>query len=167
MINNRKDRFSGEDMAEVEIKAGDTFFVPWPFSYVYLEDENTIALLAGFTSFEISGFGTDTVYHVEGKSILTVIGVFTPPGYQTRIFYTRHYHPPAETGTAQLFGSKQLRIKTVSFFKRMLGPGYLNQHRKASEQETLKAIADIKRRIAKRSEEPREPEEYDDSEFPF
>jgi hypothetical protein len=149
-------------MAELEIKAGDTFFVPWPFSYYYDDEENTIFLSPGFTARGVSD-GTEEVYHVEGRSILTVIGVFKPPGYQTRIFYTRHYQPPAETGSNQLSGTNELRIKTLSFFKRMLGPGYLQQHRKASEQETLKAIADIKRRIAKRGEEP---EDYD-FQFPF
>jgi hypothetical protein len=40
MITARKYWLSGEDMAELEIKAGDKFFVPWPFSYVYINDEN-------------------------------------------------------------------------------------------------------------------------------
>lgn len=162
----RKYRFSGEGIAELEIKAGDKFFVPWPFSYIYVDEENTLALAAGFTSIGRGGLVEDTVYHVEGRSILTVIGVFNPPGYQTRIFYTRHYQPPAETGSNQLSGTKQLRIKTLSFFKRMLGPDYLQLHRKASEEEILRAIADIKKAIARGREEPEQPEEYDD-EIPF
>ena len=165
MINSRKDWLSGEGMAELEIKAGDKFFVPWPFSYFHNSEENTIVLGADFTSTRRSdGFPSETVYHVEGRSILTVIGVFEPPGYQTRIFYTRHYQPPAEI-VDQISGTKQLRIKTLSFFKRMLGPSYLQLGRKASEQEILKAIAEIKAAIAKGPEDSRPF--YEDDEIPF
>ncbi|MDR3604300.1 MAG: hypothetical protein P4L38_06690 [Syntrophaceae bacterium] len=89
-------------MAELEIKAGDEFFVPWPFSYVYINDENTLALVPGFASIDREdGVVIDMVYHVEGRSILTVIGVFKPPGYQTRILHPalptpcRDRHRPA------------------------------------------------------------------------
>ena len=52
MIKARKYWLSGEGMAEVEIKAGDKFFVPWPFSYVYDHEENTLALVPGFASID-------------------------------------------------------------------------------------------------------------------
>ena len=151
----------------MEIKAGDKFFVPWPFSYFHNPFTNTLELAEGFTSIKIieDAIAGEDVYHVEGRSILNVIGVYKPPGYQTRIFYTRHYQPPAEI-VDQISGTNLLRIKTLSFFRRMLGPGYLQKGRKATRQETLKAIADIKAAIARDGEEQEELEVYYD-EIPF
>lgn len=149
----------------MEIKPGDKFIVPWPFSYFHNHLENTLVLAIGFIRVKNNyDFPPEMIYHVEGRSILNVIGVFKPPGYQTRIFYTRHYQPPAEI-VDEIYGTNQLRIKTISFFKRMIRPDYLQHGRKATEQETLKAIADIKTAIAKGPEEPKPI--YEDDDIPF
>ena len=155
-------------MSEVEIKAGDKFFVPWPFSYYHNEEENSIVLTEGFATIaNRNDPSSETVYHVEGRSILTVIAVFTPPRYQTRIFYTRHYQPPAEI-VDQITGTNQLRIKTLSFFKRMLKPDYLQNARKLSDEEILKVIAKIKATIAREREEDEEPTSFfKDDDIPF
>lgn len=62
----------------------------------------------------------------QGAQILTVIGVFKPGKYPTRVFYTRKWRDP----DGKEFGKGALRIKVLSAFRRIIS-GYHYQYETA------------------------------------
>lgn len=56
----------------------------------------------------------------EGAMILTVVAVFKPGRYPTRVFFTRKWRAP----NGKIFGSNALKVATVAWFKQRLR-GYL------------------------------------------
>ncbi len=71
------------------------------------------------------GDDPDTVEEFDGKGaqILTVVAVFKPGRFPTRVFYTRKWRDP----DGKVFGKGGLRIKIMPAFKRVIA-GYRYQH---------------------------------------
>jgi hypothetical protein len=64
---------------------------------------------------------TEAVAHAMGAQLLTVVSIFKPGRYPTRVFYTRRWRDP----NGKEFGKAALRIKTLDAFKR-IAAGYLH-----------------------------------------
>lgn len=79
------------------------------------------------------GESTSTA-HGEGTMTLTVVDVFKPGRYPTRVFFTRSFAPP--TGAA--FGKNKLRVATAEKFRR-LARGYAHHYRVQTESEIAEA----------------------------
>ncbi|WP_296341520.1 hypothetical protein [Reyranella sp.] len=114
------------------VVAGAVFVVPHPFCWEMAskpgddpEGPYSIEIMSWRPGVrpELRGHGeyhyTVEEYEGMGSQILTVVGVFRPGKYPTRVFYTRRWRDP----DGKEFGKGGLRIKVMSAFKRIIG-GY-------------------------------------------
>lgn len=115
------------------INPGDRFEFPYPFlrgKKTLLLDEDgpyqAMHWIPGVRSEEgepdpyYDRDGTILTADGVGKQVVTVVDVFRPGSFQTRVFYTRQWKAP----TGYLFGKKNtLRIATLGNFRRLIA-GY-------------------------------------------
>lgn len=107
------------------IVIGEIFEVPHPFvreEYQDFEDDKPLVKYRWKPGTRQVDPGDGRLWHeadAVGKQILTVVGVYQPQGFQTRVFYTRRWRDP--NGTE--FGTKGCRVTALSAF-RQLTQGY-------------------------------------------
>lgn len=117
-----------------EVEAGAVFVVPYPFCrtvYEHFDADGPVKIKSWQPGvrFEYGpnayGDDPDTVeeYDGMGAQILTVVAVFKPGRFPTRVFYTRKWRAP----NGHEFGKPALRIKVVSAFRTLIR-GYRYQH---------------------------------------
>lgn len=103
--------------------AGDVYRVGFPFvrceHHTWDEEgEHTVPSWRPGVEFRNSGpYGEDVeaIAHGEGEMTLTVVGVFKPGRFPTRVFYTRQFTSP----DGNSFGKSRLLIATVEKFRRI------------------------------------------------
>lgn len=105
---------------------GDVFRAPYPFirnTHQYLGDEGSFdqEVWRPGAEFESDGSGdVNALADGVGEVIYTVVSIYTPPKFPTRVFYTRSWVDP----NGNTFGKRGLQIAVMSKFKR-LARGYL------------------------------------------
>lgn len=100
---------------------GEEFRVRYPFvkdEYQHCGEDGpeTLKSWRPGVSIEVDRYeGTDIWAESEGEMILTVVGVFKPGRFPTRVFYTRQFIDP----DAQKFGKGGLKMCTLEKFRRI------------------------------------------------
>jgi hypothetical protein len=111
----------------MDIKAGDTFKVEYPFSqedYTTWDGEDgpvtNKTWRPGVRCEQVDNFGTvDTKIDGKGAMHLTVVDIHKPGKFPTRVFFTRQWEGP----DGKKFGKGNLHITTSQNFKRLVA-GY-------------------------------------------
>ena len=67
---------------------------------------------------------TDTFADGLGKQIITIIGIYKPGKFPTRIFFTRKWMDP----DGKTFGKNALRVYSIAAFQTLIS-GYRHQYR--------------------------------------
>lgn len=100
--------------------AGDVFTVVYPFSRDLYDDGDpdsggpSLTWKPGGDVLEDYRGRMFTRCHGEGNQEITVVSVHQPPGFPTRVFYTRKWIDP----DGQRFGKNKLLIATADKFRR-------------------------------------------------
>jgi hypothetical protein len=118
------------------VKAGEVFRVKYPFVRCEVDVGDPDPEGQGFATisswkpgveFVACGpYGEDAeaICHAEGEMILTVVDVFKPGRFPTRVFYTRQWVSPER----KAFGKGGLHIATAEAFKRR-ATKYMHEYR--------------------------------------
>lgn len=122
---------------------GDVFKVPYPFvlsSHSEFDDGGGWEhpnWRPGVEHRYVYPDSDEEVYHGEGFMVLTVVDVFKPKGWPTRVFYTRSWVDPQ----GRTFGKHGLKVTTQGHFK-TLARGYrYHDTRKGGVAEAAGALA--------------------------
>ena len=102
--------------------AGDVFTVVYPFvraPFEWFDDEGPVTLKSWKPGINIEAdgdcYGPDIFADSEGEMVLTVVDVFKPGRFPTRVFYTRQFVDP----DGKRFGKAKLQIATLEKFRRI------------------------------------------------
>jgi hypothetical protein len=101
--------------------AGDVFTIVYPFvrdTYTELTEDGpceTATWKPGINYVQVSEDHAAPVADAVGQAIFTVVGVFKPGRFPTRVFYTRKFFSPS----GHEFGNPKLHIATLDKFRRL------------------------------------------------
>ena len=118
----------------VEIDEGDVFTVKFPFYrniYSYHDNEGIIeeeCWTPGTTWIGTPPDDTTCIANGHGYVKYTVVSIFKPGKYPTRVFFTRKFIDP----DGKVFGKNKLYITTVSAFRNRI-KGYQHEYEMAND----------------------------------